>query len=168
MKTHEQRYDTVDDAAAMLTNGYFDFPLLRYEYDRARAAFVLITEWPATAAGSNRAFARFTFAGVSRFERVAGDRCEYQIYREAYRYAGREAGARLFFVQCVQAVSGTCDLDVGYEFGAVLLEFENVSAWIVHTAGTKVGPEEWAYRNARTGEPLDWKNPFGDAASLSA
>lgn len=51
----------------------------------------------------------------------------------------------------------------GYEFGCVRLEYEAVSARVVHTIATAVRPEEWTYSNARTGEPLDWKDPFGDS-----
>ena len=136
--------------------------LIHYEYHPESGTFVIVSDsWEKPGEGC-RAFIRILFSGVEEFEREPGINHAARKFVEVYR--PREAAPPTVFqdVEVFSEGEGRTRVSFGFgpAFGGVSFTCREYSAWTRVARVRQVG-SQWEYRDAATGDVMDFFEPFG-------
>ncbi len=139
--------------------------VLSFTLAESGGAFVLVCEFPEKAPGSSRAFARCRFSGVREFVREPGDLKRLGPFGPTYSLRSTSHSIVIESIKLdVDDSRREIDLWFGWNFGGVRFKYDSV---VVHTRDTKAvkhnnGEERWDYFDFKSGDPLDFREPFHD------
>lgn len=136
--------------------------VLMFLYERRNGRFVLVTDYPDRAVGSDRTFASLTFGGVVDFERECGNVERYSQFSESYRI--RE-GAPLLVVQDVHVAGddggGRVRFWFGPNFGGVQFRYGDLAV-LVRDSRVLERDNTFSYLDLKSGEKFEFGRPFPD------
>ncbi|NMO20369.1 hypothetical protein HPC49_36815 [Pyxidicoccus fallax] len=142
--------------------------LIHYKFHPGSGAFVVVADhWEKQEAGC-RAFIRIRFSGVEAFEREPGIHRASWEFVEQYRLRAFAPPKVFQLVKTVPLGEGRTRVELwfGPAFGGVSFTCREYSAWLRVTRARQQG-SEWEYRDATTGDLVDFFDPFGEWTKTS-
>lgn len=157
MSERQEHTEGVGDPIATAL-GLREMLLIRFSFDERRRTFILTSELPDRAKGSDRDFVQLEFLSVSKFHLE----CERPgESRDAYVLA---PGGRPFVIQEIEChvrnARGVFRIWFGAGMGGLSFEFKRLRA---KRRGSSVERKRsrYVYRDTATGEPFSMYDPFG-------
>jgi hypothetical protein len=134
--------------------------VLSFRHDRPQRQFVLITDYPDRAVGSDRAFLATIFSGVDRFVREAPTSGQRGGAPESYEARDGTPPVVMQAVTCGEA-GGRAEFEgwLGPSFGGWQFRYEAVVAVVRDVLVRRAG-ESFHYHDIATQAELDFYRPF--------
>jgi hypothetical protein len=153
--------DAIDFQLAEL-DGLRERLVIAFAYRAEQRSFELVTEWRGVP-GSDRAFLRLAFEGVEQFAREGGVSARWQGFVASYSARGVVGDIVVQLAKSKPAGDRSAmALWFGPSFGGVSFSFRSVKAYL-RSARARPLDGDWEYRDATSGERVDFYDPFAGA-----
>lgn len=141
--------------------------VLGFAYQEHRRRFILVCDYPDKAPDADRAFLAFVFNGVTDFVREKGDLRKFMRFERSYWTQEAEGAVVVQHVEhSRRSAGGAIKCWLGPNFGGFRVEFTTLTAMVRDAHVQRTG-DLFIYRDAASGDELDFCSPFGDIDKLA-